>query len=192
MKIAIIGHSYVQDLERFAMAFTDILNNNYCQVKFYYLSGSCFNTWIAYPPELRSCIDNFQPNIIFTVLRGNSIKNEDSLSSLKSNAYNFFFLHKFHLPSVLIVDCQVENRYLTKMNRKGTPPHKEYSPLRKKFNKFLHKCNRKDFLCMIAGSGRLDNPKLYKADKTHLNLKGVSVYWNQINRTITYLCYGND
>ena len=90
MKVAIIGHSFVRDLESLSVYNFALVNNTECEIRYYYINGSCFHTWSAWPLKLIDCFA-FRPDIVFTVLGGNTISEFEPIALLKSRATAFFF-----------------------------------------------------------------------------------------------------
>ena len=183
MKVALLGHSFVRDLEAHARASASGSAHAFA---YFWKPGSCFNHWLNWPSQLRECI-TFNPDIIYIVLGSNSIVESILLCETKQNAKSFYKALKEALPSTLIIQCEVESRYLCYPNSRGTPSHTEYHRLRRRLNQYLCSDKTKDFFCNIGGPGRLDDEKFYKSDKIHLNSLGLQQYWSCINNHLDYI-----
>ncbi len=72
IKVAIVDHSYVRDLAYIGNQYCKFLNGDNYEINYFYIAGSCFDTWTAWPQELFNVLD-FEPNFIIVYLGGNSI-----------------------------------------------------------------------------------------------------------------------
>ena len=189
LRVAILGHSYVRDLESLTV-YSGVLNDNKpYEIKYFFKEGSCFDYWLDWPQLLHDCIE-FNPDILFIILGGNSLKEHVRVSLIKQKAKTFFQVIRNNLPNVKLVFCQVENRYLERSNRFGTPPYSRYRLIRNKLNKALQKLTNKDFLCciaLLAGPRRLDRLELYRSDSVHLSKPGIKLYFEIILKTLNYI-----
>ena len=183
MKVALLGHSYVRDLETFSFSLP---GNSVHTFRYYWKPGSCFDYWNAKPLQLLDCI-SFQPDIIYIILGSNSIVDSLPLCETKAKALGLYKYLKTALPSTLIVQCEIEDRFLVKPNSRGTPSHSVYHKLRRKLNVYLSKAKDPDFFCNIGGPGRLDDLKYYRRDKIHLNSLGLAKYWSCIENHLSYV-----
>ena len=181
MRVALLGHSFVRDLSYARVSSSDSAHT----FAYFWRPGSCFTYWLNWPSQLRDCI-SFNPDIIYIVLGSNSIGGQ-LLCEIKQNAKSFYKLLKEALPSTLVVQCEVENRYLVHPNSRGTPSHSEYHRLRRRLNQYFSSDKTKDFLCNIGGPGRLDDEKYYKGDKIHLNSLGLQQYWSCIDNHLDFV-----
>ena len=187
LKVAILGHSYVRDLESLSIYEGFLNDNTPYEIKYFFEADSCFDFWLNWPQILHDCIE-FQPNILFVVLGSNSLVENVRVSFIKRKAQIFFEIIKNNLPNVKLVPCQVENRYLKTSSPSGTPPFERYRLIRNKLNKPLQVLPSKDFLCCIAGPRRLDKIELYHSDRINLNTKGIQLYFEIIVKTLNYIC----
>ena len=181
MKIALVGHSFVRDLESHGSPLA--LAHDFA---FFWKPGSCFDFWSRYPRQLQLCV-NFAPDIIYVILGSNSIVDSIPLCETKQNAKELYRLLREELPGAFIVQCEIEDRYLSVVNYKGTPPHVEFHKLRRSLNKHLGSNRAIDSFCNIGGPGRLDNENFYKSDKIHLNASGLSCYWDCLGSHIDFI-----
>lgn len=181
MKIALLGHSFVRDLESHAL--TTESEHNF---RYFWKPGSCFNYWLSRPSQLEDCIA-FKPDILYIVLGSNSIVDSIPLCETKQKAKSFYSLLRSDLPVSIIVQCEIENRYLSFYNYKGTPPHLDYHRLRRRLNQYICSDKTIDFFCNIGGPGRLDKEVFYKRDKIHLNSAGLECYWDCLGSHIDFV-----
>ena len=181
MKIALLGHSFVRDLEHNASTIESV--HNFC---YFWKSGSCFDYWCNRPSKLEECIA-FKPDLIYVVLGSNSIVDSIPLCETKQKAKSFYRILKRDLPDTTIVQCEIEDRYLACFNHKGTPPHLDYHKLRRRLNQYLCADKTINYFCSIGGPGRLDNEHYYKSDKIHLNASGLELYWDCISSHIEFV-----
>lgn len=171
MKIALLGHSFVRDLS----IHTAVLESAH-DFRYFWKPGSCFEFWCNKPYQLADCIA-FKPDFIYIILGSNSIVDSIPLSETKQKAKFFYELLRTKLPNAIIVQCEIEDRYLASSNRKGTPPHIEYHRLRRRLNRYICSDKTIDFFCNVGGPSRLDNEEFYRKDKIHLNAAGLKRYW---------------
>lgn len=183
MKVALLGHSYVRDLETYSFSLPSSPIHTF---RYFWKPGSCFDYWNSKPLQLFDCI-SYQPEIIYIVLGGNSIVASLPLHQTKRKALCLYEYLKTTLPSTLIVQCEIEDRYLVRSNSRGTPSHSDYHKLRRRLNLYLCKAKDTDFFCNIGGPGRLDDLKYYRGDRIHLNSLGLSKYWSCIENHLSYV-----
>ena len=181
MKIALLGHSFVHDLEYHALG-TDSVH----EFRFYWKPGSCFDFWNGKPRQLLDCIA-YKPDVLYIVLGSNSIVDSIPLSGTKQNAKSFYETLKIELPDTILVQCEIEDRFLSAFNHKGTPPHVDYHRLRRRLNQYLSKIKTIDYFCNVGGPGRLDNEDFYKRDKIHLNTAGLDKYWDCLSSHLAFI-----
>ena len=179
MKIALLGHSFVRDLE----SSTSVLEGY--EFKYFWKPGSCFEYWCRKPHQLQDCIA-FAPDIVYVILGSNSIVESIPLCVTKQNAKTLYNLLREELPGTSIIQCEIEDRFLSSSNHWGTPAHSEYHKLRRSLNKYLSSLKIIDSFCSIGGPGRLDNSNFYKRDKIHLNSAGLDCYWDCLRTHIEY------
>ena len=185
-KVAILGHSIARDLNSLG-AFNGIISEDHSYtLQFFFISGSCFRTWLDWPQKLHDLIE-WEPHLIFLVLGSNSVLSKDSVKNLVKEAETFYRVLKNSLPQVVIVQCQIELRFLDRFDFRGNPPRSIYRSLRNTANKALLKCPLKDHFCMIGGKGRLDDETLYRPDKIHFTREGLSRFRAIIRHTIVYI-----
>ena len=185
-RVAVLGHSFARDLASLGNLTGYINETNTYELKFFFISGSCFARWIDWPEQLNLLFD-WEPKLIFIVLGSNSVQTPASIKLLVENARIFYQILRNNLADSLIIQCQIELRFLRRTDRHGNPPFETYRSLRNKVNKLLLKCPLKDHFCMIGGKGRLDNEDLYRSDKIHLTNLGLSKYRSYIRKTINYI-----
>ena len=130
---------------------------------------------------------NYASELIYIVLGSNSIVDSIPLCETKQQAKAFYRLLRDLLPDTTIVQCEIENRYLTCFNHKGTPPHSDYHRLRRRLNQYLCTDKSINYFCSIGGPGRLDKEEYYKRDKIHLNSAGLDCYWDCINSHVDFV-----
>ena len=186
LRVAFLSHSYGRDLESLG-ARQECLYGRRLDLRFFYISGSCFSDWIDWPDKLHSLID-FNPSIVFCALGGNSLKETVPLKDLKDQAKVFYEILRNNLAyNCKLVPVQVELRFLDSTNKYGTPKHEIYKPIRDRFNKILQGLDNRDYFCCIAGKHRLDDIKYYRSDKIHLNQEGLKLYMRFVYRTINFI-----
>lgn len=186
IRIAIIGHSYVRDIKKLSIEDGVFFDGKHFQIKYFFEPGSCFDFWLNWPDQLHECVE-YNPDIIYTILGGNSLIRGVKIPDLKFKAESFFQILRNNLSKSVLIPCQVENRYLSTVNKFGTPPFAEYRVLRDKFNHALRKVSQKDYMCCIGGPGRLDNKEYYIADNIHLNKEGLELYFGLIIKSLNYV-----
>lgn len=185
-KVAILGHSIVRDLNSLGSYHGIISENHTYTLQFFYISGSCFRTWLDWPQKLHNLVE-WEPHLVFLVLGSNSVLSKDSVKDLIAQARTFYQVLRNSLSEVIIVQCQIELRYLDSFDCRGNPPRAIYRSLRNTANKALLKCPLKDHFCMIGGKGRLDNEELYRPDKIHFKGEGLTRFRAIIRHTIVYI-----
>lgn len=186
IRIGIIGHSYVRDIASLGVTGGQISSEANFEIRFFSKPGSCFDYWIDFPNELHDCL-HYSPHIIFISLGGNSIKESIRVKSLKEKADILFSIIRNNLPRCKIVPIQVECRFLTETSRFGNPPYPRFKLIRNKLNKAFQQSKKRDFVCCIAGSNRLDARKYFQSGGVHLTREGLQKYLNYILKTIKYI-----
>ena len=88
-KVAIIGHSIVRDIASVGTLSGSISDLHTYEVQFFWISGSCFRSWLDWPQKLHDVIE-WSPDIIFCILGSNSVLTDDSVKKLISDAYDFY------------------------------------------------------------------------------------------------------
>ena len=185
-KIAVLGHSIVRDLASIGPLSHSLSDRDSYETKFFAIPGSCYRTWLDWPPRLHSAIE-YKPDIVFICLGSNSIRPGIEIKELIFNARIFLKKLRANLEHSKVVPCQIETRFLSEFSSRGNPSAEIFRRLRNTVNKALQSNKTKDYLCMISGPGRLDNESLYREDKIHLNTQGLIKYRSFIHRTIRFI-----
>ena len=189
LRVCILGHSYVRDLERLHFREGVFDNGDIFEVKYIALSGSCFKHWTSNNAQNLNPVVNYRPHYIIVCLGGNYILTTNTRRDLRYFALTFFDTLRSRCPVATIFVVQIERRYPTIPNRWNTPDYTEYEKRRRHFNNFLPRIRNKDWVIYVQGEGRLDSPQYYR-DGVHLNRKGLLKYLSCIIETIKWVYNG--
>ena len=184
MKLALFGHSYVRHIERFGDN-SIFLENTHLSVNYFGFPGAKFNTFRE-NTDLLSPLVSYKPDIIVIVLGGNDFANTVLNKTIYENYTWLISYLKGALPSVAIIQCQVEKRFVSPGNRWNASDTELLEKRRSAFNRKLNKCHLKDCTLRVQGPGRLDDRSNYGLDGIHLSRKGVATYWRYICQTVKY------
>ena len=190
--VTVLGHSYCRDLRDFVKFHNwfSIGDSPKFNLDFVCVPGATFRTFRD--PSLIDRIANSKPHILVVILGSNDIKSNVHLSKVKVNCADFYSVLRNRLPDCFIFSCQVEQRYLSRENRHGTPASTEYIRLSNHFNNWLSRFKGKNQLICLRGPRRLDNEVLYKPDKIHLNRQGVAKLFDIIKVSILRADYSKN
>ena len=173
MKVGVIGHSYVRDIQQ--LGFTNLVYGDLkVPIKYFAFPGFGYRNFILDPSLLDSLIE-YQPEVTVVFLGGNDIKENVDLNCIKSDCDQFFSILRLRLPESVFVVSHVEIRHLKETNRHGTPSTILYKRLARNFDKWL---DRQPFMyktLLVNGASKLDDPKFFKADGIHLNREGLNL-----------------
>ena len=123
------------------------------------------------------------PEVVVLLLGSNDIKVHVPLQTVKDHAVNLYSKIKLGAPNSKLYIVEIEDRFLDRTNRHGTPDEGEYRRLSRHLNRLLKKAPHKDGVLVIRGN-TLSDESLYKRDKIHLNQFGLKVYANWLERSI--------
>ena len=173
MKVTVLGHSYVRDLAGYSNSILRISDSLIFEIQYIYVPGARFQTFIDRPHLIQQAAQ-YNPDIVIVLLGGNDISENVPLTNIREICSKFYSLLNSYLTNKFVISVQVEPRYLTRVNRHGTPAAQEYQRLSGYFNFWLKKQKFKNRLVCVCGPNRLSDPKLYKPDGIHLNQLGIS------------------
>ena len=183
MKLMILGHSYVRDLSKLYILSFDLEQN--VQIKYWYWSIASYEKFLENPSLLSDAI-SYNPDFVLVILGGNSITKDVGSHELFIRCRKFYQLLRDSLKYSIIISAQVELRRYTG-NDHETPQYRIFIQKRNGINQFLKRLKSKDHMLIIAGPGRLDSTKYYKADGVHLSKLGQENYMNILKSTIDYI-----
>ena len=178
MKVLILGHSYVRDLERLGNREITV-NNILVHLSYLSFPGFRFVDFLQSPKLLDKAISLF-PDIILVILGGNDIRTDVDLSVVKDNCRDFFALLCSKFSGSFIIASQIEFRHLKKVNRHSSPAEDLFRKLANSFNNWLNKQKFKDKILIVNGVGKLSDASLFKADGVHLNIHGLEILFELI------------
>lgn len=184
MKLLIFGHSYVRDISNLGRLSFEVENTK-VSVKYIYYPGAGYEKILNNPSILLDSLENYKPDILVTILGGNSITKYKSNTELFELCKCFYKLIRDNCPDLIIIPAQIELRFYSEENRFNSPTESDYRYQRNCLNKFLNRLKTKNHLLMIAGIGRLDHRVFYR-DEVHLNKYGLTKYFDYIRYTVAY------
>ena len=204
IKVAIIGHSTVRDLQREGLKFNEKYPGNPCEIKFLAIPDSTFSDWnsairIA---EIGALFPNSQLDCIVVLLGGNDFT-QDNLAVEPGNnplykIYNqireFFYKLHSNFPDAKIINVPIENRfYRDQFNNHLCLPIALYRTYAKRVNKFIKGKKIVDaIVCVWSERGGIDHPSYFQPDGVHLNFQGLIVMSKQICFAIRNLFFPNE
>ena len=177
--VVLFGHSYVRDiaqLNRFSIDFSADIK---LKLKYIHHPGATFKSFLDNRSKLDSLFEA-QPQILIVILGGNDLSVDVNLSRVYSDCALFYKLIRKNLPDTCVIAAQIESRFLTRVNRFGTPAAQEFSRLGNYFNRKLKSIKDKNYILIVKGANRLCNPAFYKLDRIHLNNRGIEKYFSLI------------
>lgn len=173
MKVGVIGHSYVRDLQR--LDYSNLVYGDLkVPINYFAFPGFGYRNFILNPSLLDSLVE-YHPEVTVIFLGGNDIKEQVDLNCVKSDCEKFFSILKLRLPDSKFVVSHVEIRHLEETNSHGTPSADLYKKLARNFNKWLDRQPFKYKTLLVNGASKLDNPKFFRSDRVHLNKKGLEL-----------------
>ena len=181
MKVLLIGHSYVRDLQD--LGYDSFIKENIeFSVKYVYKNGGNYKSMLD-DTELLETAFNFHPDIVIVILAANSLKNNVPNSEIHIHCRNFYQLLRIRLPKAKIIAAQIELRFYSATNQWDAPEIESYEKRRRDLNNFLKRLKLKDAIMMVAGPNRIDN-RVYYRDGVHLNSVGVRKYFDFVKCTV--------
>ena len=190
MRLLIIGHSYVNALQRTGITRFVAAGIN-IEVSFVHRGGADYNTYLT-DRNLFDQIKRHNPDFVIVILAGNAIKGSNSNDDIREQGKRFYTKLREIFPEgiVKIVAAQVEPRFYEPENRWNCPLEDEYKRRKTGINTFLARLKLKDHILMVGGPYRLDNRDLYRNDGVHLNQRGLDKYWELIEKEVQFLITG--
>ena len=184
MRLLIFGHSYVRDLCNCNL-FNLVIENKNINIKYIYYPGAGYHKILRNPHLLIDPLHSFNPDIVITILGGNSVYSTTEYSIVTEQCREFYkILRNNSRNNCVVIAAQIEQRYF---GRRGivSALSEPYRKRRNKFNKFLNKLKSVDHILMVGGHGRLDHRVFYR-DNTHLNNIGLRKYITYIKCTVAF------
>ena len=181
MKVALLGHSYVAHLRR-----SRTLWSSADEVRYFEYPGKSYSHFTTGRLNF-DAVTTFNPEVIFVILGGNSIKIHSDALSLCREAHDFYAMLRQNFAAARIVSVQVELRFYDAGNRWLCPTPDVYRRKRRTLNKYISKIKYKDHILQIQGPGRIDDRRLYSTDGVHLNNEGWTVYSQLILSMLRYI-----
>lgn len=186
MRVLILGHSYVRDLED----YDDLIRFHGVNISYRSFPGRDFRDFNRRPELIEAAITG-RPDIVVVIFGGNSILDSIPKACLFDQCRKFYsFLRKLLNeinPSCKIVAAQCELRFYKPDNRHCAPGPEEFRIKRNYLNSYIKRMYSKDNLLIIAGPGRLDHQKYYRSDGIHLNDSGLRLYASILSSTLWYI-----
>lgn len=190
VRLFILGHSYVRDLEDKIKIRSFDLCNYKVVIQYFPLPGATFHRFIQ-RSDWKQHLLNFKADIVLVVLGGNDISKEISNSEIQGKFKELCqILH--NLPRRLIIlFSEIEKRRLpdqthSHLNRFDIP-YLDWTKRRRALNNYFNNSKLCHSLVRVAGKGRLDHPNCYKPDGVHLTKASLEKYLNFIRCTIEWL-----
>lgn len=164
MKSVIVGHSWVKRLQAH-----DLLPPDF---SFIGNGGATF-------PSLTRRISRLEPDhsvrAVFIFAGSNDLSNVKGTAGVNAvfeSCLEFRVCLKRVFPRAIIVQSQVEDRYLYDHQCHPWELKLEFKRKSNKFNKWLLKNTAKNCLFILKGANGFSDPKLYDRDGNHLNAAG--------------------
>ena len=206
INVAIIGHSYVRDLQSVGINFNQKLYPvNPCIIKFLSRPGSTFNDWNSDPnmiSELRDLFPNSIINCIIIILGGNDFtENNLSVQPGQNPLYNIYdhivqlySKLKNNFPETKLINVPIENRfYRDQTIHRLSPPIDQYRVYAKRVNKFIKSKKMVNaIVCVWSEKGGINNPDLFRPDGVHLNSRGLTILSKRICLAIRNLLFPSE
>ena len=126
MRLLIIGHSYVNALQRTGITRFVAAGIN-IEVSFVHRGGADYNTYLT-DRNLFDQIKRHNPDFVIVILAGNAIKGSNSNDEIREQGKRFYTKLREIFPEgiVKIVAAQVEPRFYEPENRWNCPLEDEY------------------------------------------------------------------
>lgn len=184
MKIAVFGHSYVRDIARVGKEFLELKGHN-LTIKYFAFPGATFEKFVL-RADLLDPLITYDPLVVVLVLGGNDFYNNTNNKTIYDNYECVVAYLKRKLPSVSLIPCQIEKRFLEINNRWNSSDTALFQKRRSAYNRKLNKCPYKSCILRVQGPGRLDCRSNYAYDGIHLSNKGLGTYWAFLVSTLDY------
>ena len=189
LNVLVIGHSWVRDLDRFwsegSTPYQVVHEDCSLNIQTYARPGGTYPDLIRHFGDFEPSLSQ-APDVVVLLLGSNDIKVHVPISNIRDQAVTLFKKIKEVTPNSKLYIIEIEDRYLDRENRHGTPDKDEYRRLSRYLNKNLRKAPYKDGVLVVRG-GLLSNDSLYKRDGIHLNLAGLRAYASWLERSVVQL-----
>ena len=161
------------------------LRNLSLLLRYFSYPGATTEKFLTQPDWLKDLIA-YNPCVIILIVGGNDFYNNVSNQTIYDNYQKLVAYLKEKLPTVSLIPCQIEKRFLATENRWNSADTELFEKRRSAYNRKLNKCLHKFCTLRVQGSGRLDDRSNYARDGIHLSAEGVSLYWKFIVSTLDY------
>ena len=195
MKLLILGHSYVRDLERNFVwqPYREVIVDESVvrlRVHFQAYPGKDIPYFLEHP-ETFDRIASVKPDIIVVILGGNSIVSDLSNQQLRDNLFEFYdCLNSVLTPGCLRLAMQVEPRRPIAGNRFRAPEYREFNRRRNIVNAYMNRelkrAHMLDRVVLLGGANYLDDDEQFAADGVHLSEEGRVDYKIALMNGVTY------
>lgn len=192
MLVVLVGHSYVRYLEWLPGWEDSVTLDNGEEVKleFEFLSPGKDYQYFLDNPWVLDAISNLNPEVVVTILGGNSIVNTVTNSEINNRASAFYTrLNQVVGPNCLKLAVQIEPRFCSAGNSSGIPEPVEFNQRRQVLNNYLNKTLKKqkliDNVILLGAANYLNHPKYFE-DGVHLKQEGLIRYRMAIMGGIRY------
>ena len=112
MKIAILGHSYVRDLQQLGYSFL-IFDDFKVPIEFFSFPGFCYRNFVLNPNLLDNLV-HYNPEVTVVFLGGNDIKVNVDLNTVKADCEQFFCYFEIKIAQFKICCCSHRDTSLGK------------------------------------------------------------------------------
>ena len=184
MRLLIIGHSWVSNLQENGLTNINIVGQN-CEVHYICKPGKRYQDFSSDSSVFEEAA-NFNPDYIVVILVGNSILGRFSNTQIREWLQEFYTLLRRSVPAAKILATECEQRFYQPGNRFGAPVGEAYRLRRVAVSNLIRRLRSKDHILRISETAKLDNIRLYKRDGVHLNTTGIKKLWGLLIKGVEH------